>query len=74
MTSRTLTQKILSAKVGHGVREGEIIFPEPDLIVVHDWYSANAGRTLRKFGVERLYAPEKVMFVTDHEPIAVSAE
>src|SRR6185312_277999 len=74
VSSQTLTQKILSAKVGREVREGEIIFPEPDLVVVHDWYSANAGRALRQFGVERLYAPEKVMFVTDHEPVAVSAE
>ncbi len=74
MTPQTLTQKILSRKAGHDVRAGEIIFPEPDLVVVHDWYSANAGRTLRQFGVERLHAPEKVMFVTDHEPIAVSAQ
>jgi len=74
VTSQTLTQKILSRKAGRSVRAGEIIFPEPDLIVVHDWYSANAGRTLRQFGVERLHAPDKVMFVTDHEPIAVSAE
>jgi len=74
VSSQTLTQKILSAKMERDVREGEIIFPEPDLVVVHDWYSANAGRTLRQFGVERLYAPDKVMFVTDHEPIAVSAE
>ena len=50
MSSQTLTQKILSRNVGHNVLEGEIIFPEPDLVVVHDWYSANAGRTLRQFG------------------------
>ena len=72
--AQTLTEKILARKVGRDVRPGEIIFPEPDLIVVHDWYSANAGRALQQFGVERLYAPEKVMFVTDHEPVALSAE
>jgi 3-isopropylmalate/(R)-2-methylmalate dehydratase large subunit len=71
---QTLTEKILSRKVGHSVQPGEVIFPEPDLIVIHDWYAANAGRVLKQFGVERLHHPERVMFVTDHEPVAVSPE
>lgn len=74
MTSQTLTEKILSRRIGRAVAVGEIIFPEPELVVIHDWYAANAGRTLRQFGIEKLYAPEKVMFVTDHEPVAISAE
>lgn len=72
--AQTLTEKILSRKVGHDVQPGEVIFPEPELIVVHDWYAANAGRVLKQFGVERLHHPERVMFVTDHEPVAVSAD
>jgi 3-isopropylmalate/(R)-2-methylmalate dehydratase large subunit len=71
---QTLTEKILSRKVGHNVQVGEVVFPEPDLVVIHDWYSANAGRVLKKFGVERLHRPDRVMFVTDHEPVAVSAD
>jgi 3-isopropylmalate/(R)-2-methylmalate dehydratase large subunit len=71
---QTLTEKILSRKVGRNVQAGEVVFPEPDLVVVHDWYAANAGRVLKQFGVERLHRPDRVMFVTDHEPVAVSAE
>jgi 3-isopropylmalate/(R)-2-methylmalate dehydratase large subunit len=74
MTAQTLTEKILSRAQGRSTRAGEIIFPVPDLVVVHDWYAAHAGRILREFGVERLWAPEKVMFVTDHEPVALSKE
>jgi 3-isopropylmalate/(R)-2-methylmalate dehydratase large subunit len=71
---QTLTEKILSRALGQTVRAGEIVSPEPELIVVHDWYAANVGRTLDRFGIRALHAPEKVMFVTDHEPVAVTPE
>jgi 3-isopropylmalate/(R)-2-methylmalate dehydratase large subunit len=74
MSGMTLTEKILSRATGRTVRAGDIIFPEPDLVVVHDWYAANVGRVLAKFGVETLWKPERVMFVTDHEPIALSPD
>ncbi len=72
--SQTISEKILSRVVGRTVTAGDIVFPEPELIVVHDWYAANAGSLLDEFGVTSLHAPEKVMFVTDHEPLAVSPE
>jgi 3-isopropylmalate/(R)-2-methylmalate dehydratase large subunit len=71
---QTLAEKILSRKMGRSVQAGEVVFPEPDLVVIHDWYAANAGRVLKQFGVERLHRPGRVMFVTDHEPVALSAE
>lgn len=72
--SQTLTEKILSRASGTAVRAGDIIFPEPDLIVVHDWYASHAGRILDQFGVDRLWAPERTMFVTDHEPLATTPQ
>jgi 3-isopropylmalate/(R)-2-methylmalate dehydratase large subunit len=35
---------------------------------------ATVGGVLVKFGVNELVSPEKVMFVTDHEPLAVIPE
>lgn len=69
---RTASEKILSRVLGRDVRAGEIVFPEPELITIHDWYAANAADMLAILGVERLWAPEKVVIVTDHEPTAVS--
>ncbi len=71
---QTIAEAILSRAVGRRVRAGDILFPEADLVVVQDWYAANAVQILQRFGVERLHAPEKVLFVTDHEPLAVSPE
>lgn len=68
----TATEKILSRAMGHPVRKGEIIYPEPDLITVHDWYVVNFDKALQELGVSRLYAPEKLLISTDHEPVAVS--
>jgi 3-isopropylmalate/(R)-2-methylmalate dehydratase large subunit len=72
--AQTTSEKILSRAAGRPVRAGEIIEPTPDLVVIHDWYAATVGATLDKFGVDKIVAPEKVMFVTDHEPLAVSPE
>jgi len=71
---KTISEKILSRAGRTDVRAGQIIYPEPDLVVIHDWYSAHAIATLERFGVDRLHAPEKVLFVTDHEPLAVSEQ
>jgi len=74
MTGQTTTEKILSRVMGRPVRPGEIIYPEPDLVTVHDWYVVNADKALQEVGVDRLHAPEKVLFCTDHEPVAVSRQ
>lgn len=69
---QTTTEKILSRVLGAQVTVGEIVYPEPELITVHDWYVVNFAKVLDDLGVENLYAPETVMLVTDHEPTAVS--
>ncbi len=69
---QTITEKILSRACGRPVSAGEIIFPEPDLITTHDWYVVNFAKVLDELGVQRLYAPHKLLISTDHEPVAGS--
>ncbi len=71
---QTTSEKILSRAMGRKVRAGEVIEPVPDIVFVHDWYAATVGRVLEDHGIEKLAEPEKVVFVTDHEPLAVSPE
>jgi 3-isopropylmalate/(R)-2-methylmalate dehydratase large subunit len=68
----TVAEKILSRVVGRAVRAGEIVFPEPELVTVHDWYVANFAKALDELGVTRLHDASRVLFSTDHEPIALS--
>lgn len=70
--AQTATEKILSRAMGRAVRAGEIVHPEPDLVTVHDWYVVNFDKALQELGVKTLYAPDKVLISTDHEPVAVS--
>ncbi len=69
---QTIAEKILSRVCARPVTVGEIIYPEPDLITTHDWYVVNFATVLERLGVDRLYAPEKVLISTDHEPVATS--
>ena len=70
--AQTATEKILSRAMGRAVSKGEIIYPEPDLVTVHDWYVVNFDKALQEIGVKKLYAPDKLLISTDHEPVAVS--
>lgn len=72
MAGLTISEKILSRVCGRTVRQGEIVMPEPDLITTHDWYVVNFAEVLDKLGVQRLYAPEKLVISTDHEPVATT--
>lgn len=69
----TATEKILSRAAGKPVRAGDLIYPDPDLITVHDWYVVNFDAALKDLGVARVMHPDKMIISTDHEPLAVSA-
>ena len=71
---RTITEKILSRVTGADVSAGDIVYPEPELITIHDWYVVNFDRALAELGVDRLYDADKVLICTDHEPVAVSPQ
>ena len=72
--SKTITEKILSRVTASDVNAGDIIFPEPELVTVHDWYVVNFDKALNDLGVTELYAPDKLLICTDHEPVAVSPQ
>lgn len=71
---KTITEKVLSRVTGSDVSAGDIIYPEPELLTVHDWYVVNFDKALQKLGVDRLYDPDKLVISTDHEPVAVSPQ
>ena len=72
--AKTITEKILSRVTGEDVSAGRIIFPEPELLTVHDWYVVNFDRALEELGVDRLHDPDRLLICTDHEPVAVSPQ
>jgi homoaconitate hydratase family protein len=74
MSGATITEKILSRVMGHPVTAGDIIYPVPELVTVHDWYVVNFDAALREMGVDRLFDPSRVLISTDHEPLAVSPQ
>src|SRR4051812_9827869 len=69
---QTLTEKILSRVMKRPVKAGETIYPEPELVTVHDWYVVNFDKALQELGVDRLYDADKVLIATDHEPVALN--
>jgi 3-isopropylmalate/(R)-2-methylmalate dehydratase large subunit len=74
VVGKTITEKILSRVTGSDVSAGDIIYPEPELLTVHDWYVVNFDTALQELGVDRLYDPDKLVISTDHEPVAVSPQ
>lgn len=70
----TAVEKVLARTSGTpAVRAGDIVYPEPDWIMIHDGVVMEAGRQLDAVGIDRLAAPDKVLMVTDHEVLYGSA-
>lgn len=63
---KTLAEKILSRAAGKPVSPGEIIFPCPDLITVHDGHAVNLKKDLDEFGIKQMWHSERVIFSCDH--------
>lgn len=70
----TAVEKTLAAKSGvAGVAPGEVVYPDPDFIMIHDGVVMGAKLELDALGITRLAAPDKVVMVTDHDVIYGSA-
>jgi 3-isopropylmalate/(R)-2-methylmalate dehydratase large subunit len=70
----TAVEKVLARKSGRAsVRPGEVVYPDPDFIMIHDGLVRGAKRELDSLGIDRLATPDKVIMVTDHEVIYGSA-
>jgi 3-isopropylmalate/(R)-2-methylmalate dehydratase large subunit len=70
----TAVEKTLAAKSRvKGVRPGDVVYPDPDFIMIHDGVVMGAKRELDELGIDKLAAPDKVVMVTDHDVIYGSA-
>nr|WP_306266089.1 aconitase family protein [Pararhizobium sp. IMCC3301] len=67
---QTAIEKHLARAAGvDAVAPGDIVHPDPDLVIVHDGYIAAAYRELSQLGIDRIFDPDRLMFVTDHDVI-----
>jgi 3-isopropylmalate/(R)-2-methylmalate dehydratase large subunit len=55
------------------VKPGDVVYPDPDFIMIHDGVIMAAKRELDALGITKLAAPDKVLMVTDHDVIYGSA-
>ena len=70
----TAVEKTLAVKSGvASVKPGDVVYPQPDFIMIHDGVVMGAKRELDALGITRLAAPDKVLMVTDHDVIYGSA-
>ncbi|MBN8607417.1 MAG: hypothetical protein J0L81_10895 [Caulobacterales bacterium] len=74
----TAVQKLLARAAGRAhVDVGEVVYPKPDLVTIHDGFVEGAYKELAALGYKAIRNPEHVMFVTDHEvayatPLAIA--
>jgi 3-isopropylmalate/(R)-2-methylmalate dehydratase large subunit len=69
----TIAEKILARAAGLArVQPGDVIYPQPELVILHDGYVETAYKQLKDIGYEKLTHPERVMIITDHQVIYTS--
>lgn len=71
-TTRAMTapEKILARAAGRAfVEPGDVIYPDPELVVVHDGAVEMSWRELHDLGYRSITRPDRVIFVTDHEVV-----
>ncbi|MGZ8211627.1 MAG: 3-isopropylmalate dehydratase large subunit [Burkholderiales bacterium] len=70
----TAVEKTLAAKAGlETVKPGDVVYPTPDFIMIHDGVVMGTKRELDALSITRLARPDKVIMVTDHDVIYGSA-
>jgi 3-isopropylmalate/(R)-2-methylmalate dehydratase large subunit len=70
----TGAEKVIARACGVAqVGAGDIVFPRPDIVMIHDNMVPSVKRALDALGIDRLAEPEKVVMVTDHEVLYGSA-
>ena len=64
----TAVQKFLARACGRDrVEIGEVVYPKPELVIIHDGYVETVHGELAALGYARVRDPKRVVFVTDHE-------
>ncbi len=63
----TAAEKILARASGKPhVRPGDVVYPDPELVFVHDGYIASSKSQLDELGITKPFDSNRVVFVTDH--------
>jgi 3-isopropylmalate/(R)-2-methylmalate dehydratase large subunit len=66
----TAVEKILArASDTREVRAGDIVYPKVDFAMIHDGVVMGAKEELDALGIDRLFDPERVLMVTDHDVV-----
>jgi 3-isopropylmalate/(R)-2-methylmalate dehydratase large subunit len=63
---KTIAEKIISSHADREVRESDIALAKIDLLMGHDWNAALTIQVLKEMGAEKVFDPQKVIFVVDH--------
>ena len=64
--SQTLTEKIISQRVGRPVQPGELVIVSVDAVMASDVTGPYAIKAFQEMGGSRLWSPDKVFLVIDH--------
>ncbi|MEQ8194676.1 MAG: aconitase family protein [Rhodospirillales bacterium] len=66
----TAVEKILARASGMDVvKPDDIIFPNPDMVIIHDGLVAAAKEEMDELEIKEVFDPDRVYFVTDHDVI-----
>jgi 3-isopropylmalate/(R)-2-methylmalate dehydratase large subunit len=66
----TAAEKILARACGiQRVSAGDIVYPTPDFVIIHDGLVMGTKQELDALGIDRLFDPDRVMMVTDHDVV-----
>ena len=66
----TAAEKILARASGAAeTRAGDIVYPKVDFAMIHDGVIMGAKQELDELGIDRLFDPERVLMVTDHDVV-----
>ena len=66
----TMTEKLLARACGRSsLKAGEVVSPDPEIVIMHDGYVETAYKQLTELGYKRITRPERVMIITDHQVI-----
>ncbi|HTJ98529.1 MAG TPA: aconitase family protein [Bordetella sp.] len=66
----TAIEKVLARTSGKpGARAGDLVYPEPDMVMIHDALVKEAKRELDSIGIGQIAHPRKVIMVSDHDVV-----
>jgi len=63
----TIAEKIFSMKCGRSVRAGDVVMAPLDAAMIHDITGPLAVRVFGEMGGERVFDPERIIMLFDHQ-------